>query len=59
MFKKNSVRIFVKKIYKMRCLEGSGVPVLYIGHNCHQTCVPVVPPDDGQVMSATCPDIEN
>jgi hypothetical protein len=31
MFKKNSVRIFVEKIYKMGCLEGSGVPVLYIG----------------------------
>jgi hypothetical protein len=31
MFKKNSVRIFVKKIYKMGFLEGSGVPVLYIG----------------------------
>jgi hypothetical protein len=29
---KNSVRIFVEKIYKMVCLEGSGVPVLYIGH---------------------------
>jgi hypothetical protein len=28
---KNSVRIFVEKIYKMRFLEGSGVPVLYIG----------------------------
>ena len=28
---KNSVRIFVEKIYKMGCLEGSGVPVLYIG----------------------------
>jgi hypothetical protein len=29
---KNSVRIFVeKKIYKMVFLEGSGVPVLYIG----------------------------
>jgi hypothetical protein len=27
---KNSVRIFVEKIYKMGCLEGSGVPVLYI-----------------------------
>ena len=26
-----SVRIFVEKIYKMGCLEGSGVPVLYIG----------------------------
>jgi hypothetical protein len=22
----------LKKIYKMGCLEGSGVPVLYIGH---------------------------
>jgi len=28
---KNSVRIFVEKIYKMGCLEGSGVTVLYIG----------------------------
>jgi hypothetical protein len=28
---KNSVRIFVKNIYKMGCLEGSGVPALYIG----------------------------
>jgi hypothetical protein len=26
---KNSVRMFVEKIYKMGCLEGSGVPVLY------------------------------
>jgi hypothetical protein len=31
MFKKNSVRTFVEKIYKMGFLEGSGVPVLYIG----------------------------
>jgi hypothetical protein len=28
---KYSVRIFAEKIYKMGCLEGSGVPVLYIG----------------------------
>jgi hypothetical protein len=28
---KNSVGIFVEKIYKMGCLEGSGVPVLYTG----------------------------
>jgi hypothetical protein len=28
---KNSVNIFVEKIHKMGCLEGSGVPVLYIG----------------------------
>jgi hypothetical protein len=28
---KNSVRIFVEKIYKMVCLGGSGVSVLYIG----------------------------
>jgi hypothetical protein len=28
---KNSVWIFVEKIYKMGCLVGSGVPVLYIG----------------------------
>jgi hypothetical protein len=28
---KNSVWIFVEKIHKMGCLEGSGVPVLYIG----------------------------
>jgi hypothetical protein len=28
---KNSVNIFVEKIYKMGFVEGSGVPVLYIG----------------------------
>jgi hypothetical protein len=28
---KNSVYIFVEKIYKKGCLEGSGVPILYIG----------------------------
>jgi hypothetical protein len=28
---KNSVCTFAEKIYKMGCLEGSGVPVLYIG----------------------------
>jgi hypothetical protein len=28
---KNSVWIFVETIYKMGCLEGSGVPVLCIG----------------------------
>jgi hypothetical protein len=28
---KNSVHIFVEKIHKMGYLEGSGVPVLYIG----------------------------
>jgi hypothetical protein len=28
---KNSVRVFVEKIYKMGFLESSGVPVLYIG----------------------------
>jgi hypothetical protein len=27
---KNSVRICVEKIYKMGCLEGSSVPVIYI-----------------------------
>jgi hypothetical protein len=31
MFKKVSTYAFVEKIYKMGCLEGSGVPVLYIG----------------------------
>jgi hypothetical protein len=25
------IRIFVENMYKMGCLEGSGVPVLYIG----------------------------
>jgi hypothetical protein len=30
MFKKFST-IFVGKIYTLGCLEGSGVPVLYIG----------------------------
>jgi hypothetical protein len=28
---KNPVRIFAEKIYKMGCLKGRGVPVLYIG----------------------------
>jgi hypothetical protein len=28
---KNLVRIFAEKIYKMGCLEGSGVTVIYIG----------------------------
>jgi hypothetical protein len=28
---KNSVCVFVEKIYKMGFLEGSGMPVLYIG----------------------------
>jgi hypothetical protein len=31
MFKKFSTYIFLKTIYKMEFLEGSGVPVLYIG----------------------------
>jgi hypothetical protein len=32
MFEKFSTyTVFVEKIYKMECLEGSGVPVLYIG----------------------------
>jgi hypothetical protein len=31
MFKKFSIYIFVEKMYKMGCMEGSGVPVLYIG----------------------------
>jgi hypothetical protein len=30
-FKKKLVHIFVEKLYKMGCFEGSGVPVLYIG----------------------------
>jgi hypothetical protein len=33
---KNSVRIFVEKVYKMGCLEGSGVPVLYVGRTVHK-----------------------
>jgi hypothetical protein len=28
---KNFLSKFVEKIYEMVCLEGSGVPVLYIG----------------------------
>jgi hypothetical protein len=31
MFKK-SVHVFVEKIHKIGCLEGSGEPVLCIGH---------------------------
>ena len=32
MFKILSTYICLKKIYKMQYLEGSGTPVLYIGH---------------------------
>jgi hypothetical protein len=39
---KNSVCIFVEKIYKMGCLVGSGVPVLYTG-----STVPKEPVKDG------------
>jgi hypothetical protein len=28
---KNSVRMFIEKIYKIGCFEGRDVPVLYIG----------------------------
>jgi hypothetical protein len=31
MFKKFSTCIFLKKYKKIGCVEGSGVPVLYIG----------------------------
>jgi hypothetical protein len=31
VFLKDLVHIFVEKIYKMGCVEGSVVPVLYIG----------------------------
>jgi hypothetical protein len=31
MFKKIHYLYLLKKIHKMGCLEGSGVPVLYIG----------------------------
>ena len=31
MFKKIQYVYLLEKIYKMGCLEGSGVPVLYIG----------------------------
>jgi hypothetical protein len=42
---KNLVCIFVGKTYKMGCLEGSGVPVLYIGRTvtigqCFPNCGP-------------------
>jgi hypothetical protein len=33
---KYSVLIFVEKIYKMQHLEGSGMPVLYIGCTVHK-----------------------
>jgi hypothetical protein len=29
---KYSLLMFVEKIYKMQHLEGSGTPILYIGH---------------------------
>jgi hypothetical protein len=33
---KNSVRIFVEKIHKMGYLDGSDVPVLYIGRKVYK-----------------------
>jgi hypothetical protein len=33
-------------------------PTSTTAHNIHQFCVRVVPPEDGQVMSETCLDIE-
>jgi hypothetical protein len=38
---KNSVRVCVEKIYRMGCLEGSGVPVLYIGCTVLKVNIPV------------------
>jgi hypothetical protein len=40
VFKKFSTYL-LKKIYKMGCLEGSGVPVLYIGRTVPTRCVVV------------------
>jgi hypothetical protein len=34
---KYSVGYLLKKIYKIGCLEGSGVPVLYIGRTVHKS----------------------
>jgi hypothetical protein len=36
MFKKFSTCICLKNIKKMGCVEGSGVPVLYIGRRVHK-----------------------
>jgi hypothetical protein len=36
MFKKIQYINFVVKIYKVGCLEGSGVPGLYIGRTVHK-----------------------
>jgi hypothetical protein len=44
---KSSVRIFVEKIYKMGCLEGSGVPVLCIGLWFLKVNVSLVSPGSG------------
>jgi hypothetical protein len=33
-------------------------PTFTTAHNSHQTCVRVVPPEDGQVMPETCRDFE-
>jgi hypothetical protein len=34
--------------------EGWVQPTTTTAHNSHQTCVPVVSPEDGQVMPETC-----
>jgi hypothetical protein len=33
-------------------------PTSTTAHNSHQTCIRVVPPEDGQVMPETCRDFE-
>jgi hypothetical protein len=49
----NSVRICVENIYKMGCLEGSGVPVLYIGRTVPNGEIAVVLTDYHVPMHTT------
>jgi hypothetical protein len=41
-----------------RLPESGHQPTTTTAHNSHQSCIRVVPPDDGQVMPETCRDYE-
>jgi hypothetical protein len=54
---KNFVRKFVEKIYKTGFLEGSGVPVLYIGLTVPKGLWQFIGPNDSQTLGLHCSSI--
>jgi hypothetical protein len=45
----------VEKIYEMVFMEGSGVPVLYIGHTVPKGLYPIRSPERGEARDITKP----